>query len=243
MYGLLQVEKHYGEIVVLRDITCDIPTEGLVAIMGPSGSGKSTLLRLLSFIELPDRGIVQLALNGDNFDSASEVRPWPRVTCVFQKQFLWPHLTLLQNILLPLEASDSKDSAERVRKVVDLFDMADFISRFPNEVSGGQAQRAALARAFVLNPELILIDEAHSGLDLEQQAILNGHLLALRSSGVRLLIVTHSFEFARLYADQVVVLEDGSITEVISGKLIMQPRTPYLQRATRLAVPSFQQST
>lgn len=234
MYRLDQIEKHYGVTSVLRDITCTIPIDGLVAVMGPSGSGKSTLLRLLSFVETPDHGTIHLTLNGDSFDSLGNSRPWPRVTCVFQKQFLWPHLTLLDNIRLPIRTIGQQDADKRVAKVIELFGMTHFVDRFPNQVSGGQAQRAALARALVLDPQLILIDEAHSGLDLEQQSILNEHLLTLKSSGVSLIIVTHSLDFARLYADHVVVVENGAITSIGSQEVFQKPVSAYLHRAMSL---------
>ncbi len=235
MYTLKQVTKHYGEKQILSDITCTIPVDGLVAVMGPSGSGKSTLLRLLSFVELPDHGAVQLTLGGDDFDSRNESRPWPRLTCVFQKQFLWPHLTIRENLYLPLRSVAKREATERVDKVIDLFDMADFIARFPNQVSGGQAQRAALARALVLEPKMVLIDEAHSGLDLEQQAVLNEHFLSLRSSGVGLVIVTHSLDFARSFSDHVVIVENGTITFIGCRDVFKHPQSEYLRVATRLA--------
>src|SRR5437588_11491167 len=105
MYSLVEAEKQYGGTIGLRSTTCSIPTDALVVVMGASGSGKSTLLRLLSFVELPEHGSVRLELNGDIFDNSSRIRPWPRLTCVFQKQFLWPHLTLRQNLELPLRTA------------------------------------------------------------------------------------------------------------------------------------------
>ena len=213
MYSLDNVHKSYGNTQVLTAIDLHVATDGFVFLMGPSGSGKSTLLRLLSFVETPDEGVVRLVVHGRRFDSVGDVRPWPTVTCVFQRQFLWPHLTLRENIVLPLRAAKSSRIHERLRHVTRLFHMHDFIDRFPNQVSGGQAQRAALARALVLDPRIILIDEAHGGLDLEQQHILNDHLIRLNNSGVGLIIVTHSLEFARQYADQVIIVEKGMITE------------------------------
>jgi len=237
MYTLVEVEKRYGDISVLQNITCTISIDGLAVVMGPSGSGKSTLLRLLSFLETPDHGTVHLTLEGESFDSLGDTRPWPRVTCVFQRQFLWPHLTLLENLRLPIRAAGRHDCEERIAQVIDLFGMSHFIDRFPNEVSGGQAQRVALARALVLDPQVILIDEAHSGLDLEQQSILNEHLLTLSSSGVSLLIVTHSLDFARRYADRVIVVENGGITILSSEEVFERPASAYLRRATGLEDP------
>lgn len=235
MYTLTNIDKQYGSVTVLSNVSCEIPTDEVVVVMGPSGSGKSTLLRLLSFIELPDRGTISLTLNDDVFDSVGEQRPWPRVTCVFQGKFLWPHITLFNNIRLPLLAAGHKDANDRVEEVIALFQMNDFIQRFPNEVSGGQAQRVALARALVLRPELVLIDEPHTGLDLQQQSILNRHLLALRKSGVGLIVATHSLEFVRQYADSVVVTENGAIPAVTSKETFAHPDSEYLKRATGAA--------
>jgi ABC-type sulfate/molybdate transport systems ATPase subunit len=232
MYTLQGVERRYGDCHVLQDITCTIPTNELVVMTGPSGAGKSTLVRLLSFIEVPDRGSVHLQLNGSSFDSIRHDRPWPRVTCVFQRQFLWPHLTLLENLRLPLRATNRTDADARIAKVIELFAMAAFIHRYPNEVSGGQAQRVALARALVLGPEVILIDEPHGGLDLEQQSILNEHLLQLRSSGVGLIIVTHSLDFLRRYADTIVTVENGTVAAVTSKETFLQPNSRCLKPAT-----------
>ncbi len=231
MYALDNVSKFYDRTCVLRDITAEIETDRFVFVLGPSGSGKSTLLRLLSFVEVPERGIVHLELDGHKFDSNKSERPWPQVTTVFQRQFLWPHLTLRDNISLPLRAAGTSDTKRRVHEVIDLFDMSRFVDRFPNEVSGGQAQRAALARALVLDPQVILIDEAHGGLDLKQQKILNDHLIDLRKSGVGLIIVTHSLDFARSYADRIVVVENGAITETGSKSVLDSPTSQFLQRA------------
>ena len=232
MYTLTNIDKHYGCVRVFSGVSCEIPTDGVVVIMGPSGSGKSTLLRLLSFLELPDHGTIRLTLNGDLFDSVGEDRPWPRVTCVFQKQFLWPHMTLLENIRLPVSVAGHEDANARVEEVIALFQMSEFINRFPNEVSGGQAQRAALARALALRPELVLIDEPHTGLDLKQQSVLNEHLLALKTSGVGLIVVTHSLKFTRQCADSVVIIENGTIPVVTSKEKFMHPDSDYLKRAT-----------
>jgi len=112
--------------------------------------------------------------------------------------------------------------------------MLDFLERFPNEISGGQAQRAALARAFALQPKVIMIDEAHSGLDLEQQEVLNSHLLTLRANDTGLILVTHSLEFAMRYADCVVVLESGVISEVGGREIFDEPKSLFLRRVLKL---------
>jgi arginine transport system ATP-binding protein len=235
MYTLTKVYKSYGYTEVLKEINLEIQTDGFVFVLGPSGSGKSTLLRLLSFVEAPDQGTIHLTLNGSDFDSGWPARPWPQITSVFQKQFLWPHLTLRENIILPIRLGGAEDIEVRLQKVIDLFEMSTFVDRFPNEVSGGQAQRAAIARALVLNPKLILIDEAHGGLDLEQQQILNEYLLKLRESGVGLIVVTHSLAFARKYASEVIVIENGEITDNGPKSIFESPKSPFLRRALALS--------
>lgn len=234
MYILDNVHKSYGHASILRNISCEIPVDGFVFIMGPSGSGKSTLLRLLSFVETPDEGVIRLQLAGQHFNSTTSDRPWPRVTCVFQSKFLWPHLTLRENVALPLRRSGDRDIDRRLERVIDLLDMSTFIDRFPNEVSGGQAQRVAIARALVLDPQVILIDEAHGGLDLEQQKVLNDHLTKLRESGVGLIVVTHSLDFARKYADKIIIVENGTITEIGSPAVFEHSRSTFLRRVLGL---------
>ncbi len=235
MYTLEHVMKSYGANTVLKDVNCRIPLDGLVTIMGPSGAGKSTLLRLLSFLEAPDFGYLLLQLDAHHFDSRKGDKPWPKVTLVFQRQFLWPHLTLRDNIALPLKTAGLPNICSRIEAVTNLFDMSSFIDRYPNEVSAGQAQRGALARAFALEPQVILLDEAHFGLDLEQQKTLNDHLIALRDSGVALVVVTHSLDFARKFADRIVVVENGSIVEVGGQVILKNPASAYLQRAVGLS--------
>ena len=230
MFILKDISKTYGPVRALDKINIEIPTNNFVVILGPSGCGKSTLLRHLCFIEIPDEGNIKLTLNGSVFESWKSERPWPRLTCVFQRQFLWPHLTLRENIELPLK-SNQRSTSEEVDKIIDQFEMQNFIDRYPNEVSGGQAQRAALVRAFVLKPEIMLIDEAHGGLDLEQQHILNSHFVSLKHLEVGLIVVTHSLEFAQKYADFIVVLENGQVTDVGDKSVFSNPHSRFLKLA------------
>lgn len=231
MYTLKNISKNYGQINALYNINTQIPTDKFVVILGRSGCGKSTLLRQLSFIEMPDNGNIELDLDGSIYSSKEHLRPWPKVTCVFQQQFLWPHLTLRENIELPLRNKDINDLEKEIDDVIKLFDMYAFINRYPNEVSGGQAQRAALARAFALKPNLMLIDEAHGGLDIEQQHILNSHFISLKQTGVGLIVVTHSLEFAQKYADYVVILEKGVVAESGPSSIFKNPKSKFLKLA------------
>lgn len=204
----------------------------LVALIGPSGSGKTTALKALCLLDEPTAGKIKLDDKTYEFPLAGGIenispKPWPHVTAVFQQFFLWPHLTLKQNILLPVE---DKYPPEQVKKhldeLVELFDMRHFINRYPNETSGGQKQRAALARALMLNPKYILLDEITSALDVEQNAKVLECLQILKKRGIGILLITHLINFARQAADQVVFIDEGKVLETGSAKILDKPQHP-----------------
>lgn len=228
MLTLENVTKAYGSVTALSGFDCTIPTDQFVIVLGPSGSGKSTFLRIASFLELPTEGTVQLELDGKTYTSKDTERPWPILTCVFQKQFLWPHLTLRQNIELPLAELNKKERNDRVAEVENLLEMRDFIDRYPNQVSGGQSQRGSLARALCLRPKLLLIDEAHTGLDIEQRETVNHHLIRLNNSGVGIILVTHSIDFASRFSDSVLVIQDGRAVEFGTRSILNSPKSRFL---------------
>ena len=205
----------------------------MVALIGPSGSGKTTLLRILSFLDAPDAGTITLDGNHFNFPLNRRERitaPWPRVTVVFQQLFLWPHLTLRQNITLPLSDRDSSETQTHLEALVTNFDMKGFIDRYPNETSLGQRQRAALARALMLKPEFILLDEITSALDVEQTSAILSHLQTLRDEGIGILIITHLMGFARRAADRIVFMDEGLILESGGTEVIICPENERIQR-------------
>lgn len=212
-----KLKKSFGKIKALDSVDINIAPGRISVLIGPSGGGKTTLIRALALLDYPDEGVV--SINNTNFsfplDSKKRiVNPWPNVTVVFQQHFLWPHLTLRKNILLPL--SKKNESQKVVEELIDIFQMSSFIDRFPNEVSIGQRQRVALARAFALRPKYILLDEITSALDVEQTSAVIKHLLALREQGIGMLVVTHLLNFARSLVakdegDQVFFIDDGKI--------------------------------
>lgn len=233
MYRVTSLNVTYGDHPVLHDISCDIPINSIATLLGPSGSGKSTLLRQLAMIETPSSGTVELTIDGQKFPGVAN-SPWPTITCVFQKQFLWPHLSVYENIALPLRLLGRKDRVERIESLISQFDMSDFVKRYPNQISGGQAQRAALARAIALRPKLLLIDEPHTGLDIEQISILNNSFSALRNNGIGIIIVTHSMLFVKRYSGFIVVLENGKLSEAGDCSILNSPKSHFLKRAVEL---------
>lgn len=207
--------KRYGDVTILNGIDATISVEGITAIVGPSGAGKSTLLRMMAFLEGCDAGSILLE------DGSVQYRvgdaPWPAVTCVFQKQFLWPHLTLRQNIDLPMRDIGTVDRGNRLSALISEFGMDSFVDRYPNQVSGGQAQRAALARALGVDPSVLLLDEIHTGLDFENQELVNNRLRTLADSGVSIVVVSHSLNFVESFADRIVLIKDVQVNVYPDG--------------------------
>lgn len=211
------LKKSFGSREVLHEVDIEVRPGRISALIGPSGGGKTTLIRALSLLDFPTSG--QIRLDGLIYhfpvpQGQTIKAPWPELTVVFQQYFLWPHLTLRENIMLPLERRPKGRS--KVDELISLFAMADFIDRYPNEVSVGQRQRAALARAFALEPKYILLDEITSALDVEQTGAVVRHLLTLRDRGIGILVVTHLLEFARQLVarnegDKVYFLDEGRI--------------------------------
>lgn len=225
------VKKAFGDRVILNGVDIDIAPGAITCLIGPSGTGKTTLLRALSLIELPDSGRVMVDAQQFDFPLARGVTfspPWPLVTVVFQTLFLWPHMTLRENILLPARNIPGLDIEAELADLVDFFDMGDFIDRHPNEASLGQRQRVALARALILKPKYLLLDEITSALDVEQSARILSRLQKLRGMRTGLLLITHALGFARRAADKIVFMDGGAVVEQGGPEILDKPETARL---------------
>ena len=215
--------KSFGNRLILDGVSATVRPGEITALIGPSGSGKTTLLRALAGIEQADSGTVTL-------DSAPLNHPWPRLTVVFQELFLWPHLTLEENILLPARNVGYINVDEAFADVVQLLNMESFINNYPSEASLGQRQRAAIARAIMLKPQYILMDEITSALDIEQVHNILSLLPMLKERGIGILLITHHISFARKATDQVLFLADGKIAEHGPAAILDAPQSPRLQQ-------------
>ena len=222
----------YGNQDVLQKVSIVVEPGKVTAIVGPSGAGKSTILRSLAFLESPSSGSV--TIDGASYaypvdSNQPSPTPWPKVTAVFQQFFLWPHLTLRRNISLPLELGQVPDIADRISKLAEQFNMTDFIDRYPNQVSGGQRQRAALVRALALKPSYLLLDEITSALDVVQASSIISHLADLKRDGIGILMVTHHLGFLQRAADTIVFMEDGVVVESGTKAILNAPASAGLK--------------
>ncbi len=236
MLTIKNITKQFNEKMVLDDVSLDIQPGTITSIIGPSGAGKTTLLRTIAMLELADSGEILIDDQKYAFP-LNDIRgkePWPNVTIVFQTLFIWPHLTLRQNILLPLGEVISAKSKDQFDELVKLFQMERFIDRHPNEVSLGQRQRAVIVRALMLNPKYLLLDEITSSLDVEQIGIILSHLTDIKKRGVGIVLVTHLLNFAKSVSDKVAFLEDGKLIVVGDKTILENPTNERLKQFTRL---------
>ena len=210
------LKKAYGEHVVLDGLDLAVNRGEVVVVIGPSGCGKSTLLRCVNALEDIQGG--EVLLDGEPVRRGAKdiSRLRQKIGMVFQSYDLFPHKSILENILLAPLKVQKRQRAEAEREALELLDrvgLADRKDDYPRQLSGGQKQRVAIVRALIMHPEILLLDEITAALDPEMVHEVLQVVLALARSGSTMLIVTHEMAFARAIADRVIFLEDGHIVE------------------------------
>jgi ABC-type sugar transport system ATPase subunit len=209
---LKALEKRFGEVEVLRDVSLTVGDGEIAALLGPSGCGKSTTLFILAGLYQPSGG--EVLFDGANMTG---VHPKDRnVGLVFQSYALYPHMTVRENIGFPLVLQKVKKAeiARRVAEAAELAGLGDLLDRKPSQLSGGQQQRVAAARAIVKRPRLLLMDEPLSNLDLELRARLRREIKRVqRETRITTIIVTHDQEEAMSLADRIFVMQGGEIQQ------------------------------
>ena len=233
------ISKSFDGIEVLRDISIHVEKGKTISILGPSGSGKSTLLRCINWLEEPDRGKILIA--GERIGVTDKGLPQPikelakiraKTAMVFQSFNLWPHLTILGNVIeapihvLGVPKDQAIEEAKILLKKVGMDHKAD---SYPWSLSGGQKQRVAIARALAMKPEVILFDEPTSALDPQLVDEVLGVMKDLANEGYTMIVVTHEMEFARQVSHEVVFMDKGLVVERAEPEIFFtQPKSPRL---------------
>ncbi|MDI9924826.1 amino acid ABC transporter ATP-binding protein [Rhodococcus cerastii] len=216
MISLKSVDKHFGDLHVLKDINLEVPAGQVVIVVGPSGSGKSTLCRTINRLEPIDSGAIEV--DGELLPAEGKALAALRadVGMVFQSFNLFAHKTILQNVMLaPMKVrKQKKDEAEKsALALLERVGIANQADKYPAQLSGGQQQRVAIARSLAMNPKVMLFDEPTSALDPEMVNEVLDVMTSLAKEGMTMLVVTHEMGFARKAGDRVIFMADGAVVE------------------------------
>ena len=216
LLSVRHLKKAFGEHAIFEDFNLDVRKGEVVVIIGPSGCGKSTLLRCLNGLEPIQAG--EILLDGEPVlrDNPSIARMRQKIGMVFQSYELFPHKTILENILLAPMKVQKRNRAEVEKEALELLQkvgLADRKDDYPRQLSGGQKQRVAIVRALCMHPEILLLDEITAALDPEMVREVLEVVLSLARSGSTMVIVTHEMNFARAIANRILFIENGAVVE------------------------------
>lgn len=236
MIEVLDVSKKYGDFTALHSVDLKIKNGEFIAVLGPSGCGKTTLLKLLAGFMGPTEG--DIIMDGTSVASAKRVTPPEKrnIGMVFQSFALWPHMTVADHIKFPLHHHPNRKKEgktklqSRIQEVLGLVGLEAFAERYPSELSGGQKQRVALARAIAPLPNLLLMDEPFSALDVELRMEMRKEIQKLhRETGASIVFVTHDQSEALAIADKIVVMNNGRIEQIAPPEIIYtRPETQFV---------------
>ena len=213
---LTHVEKHYGDLHVLKDINLTVRKGEVLVIVGPSGSGKSTMCRTINRLETIDSGDIRIDGKPLPQEGKELAKLRAEVGMVFQSFNLFANKTILENVTLaPIKVRhmDKKEAEDLAMDLLGRVGVASQASKMPSQLSGGQQQRVAIARALAMQPKVMLFDEPTSALDPEMVNEVLDVMVELAHEGMTMLCVTHEMGFARKVADKVVFMADGQILE------------------------------
>ncbi len=228
------VSKYFGSVQALKNVSLNIYPGKVIVIIGPSGSGKSTLLRCMNQLELENEG--EIWVDGErlthNQKQLNQIRS--EIGMVFQHFYLYPHLSVLENITLAQRIVKKRTRAEAEQIALAQLErvgIAEKAAAFPKQLSGGQQQRVAIARALAMKPKMMLFDEPTSALDPEMIKEVLDVMLWLAHEGITMVVVTHEMGFARAAADEVIFMDEGQIVEHGSPETLfdnpIHPRTQH----------------
>lgn len=231
------ISKKFNEIEVLKNISFNIQKGSIVSILGPSGSGKSTLLRCINYLEKPDIGDIfifgeKIGFNGKKISNLINIRK--KIAMVFQNFNLWPHLTVLGNIIeapVHVKKISKLKAIENALYLLNKMGIEDKKNVYPIKLSGGQKQRVAIVRALAMDPEIILFDEPTSALDPLLINNMFNIIKDLSKKDCTIIIATHEIEFARKLSNEIIFMDQGTIIEKISSDLFFSnPKSKKIQQ-------------
>lgn len=215
MIRLVNVNKSFGDLHVLKDVNLSVKEGEKLVIIGPSGSGKSTSIRCMNFLERPTSGDVYIA--GEKMTHKNCTRLIrENVSMVFQQFNLYPHMTVLKNLTLApvmLKLASKQEAEGTAYKYLEVVGLKNKADAYPTQLSGGQQQRVAIARALCMKSKIILFDEPTSALDPEMVQEVLEVMIRLSKENITMVVVTHEMGFAREVADRIVFMDDGRIAE------------------------------
>lgn len=228
MIELKDVRKSYGSFEVLKGISASVEKGEVVCIIGPSGSGKSTILRCINGLESYNSGDILVEGQRVDRDARSIISIRTQVSMVFQRFNLFPHRTVLENVIegpVFVKKEPRREAIERARLLLAQVGLAEKADAYPPQLSGGQQQRVAIARALAMQPKAILFDEPTSALDPELVGEVLGVMRKLADDGMTMVVVTHEMGFAKEVADRVLFIDGGVIVEQGPSKDVLnQPQ-------------------
>jgi polar amino acid transport system ATP-binding protein len=231
-----KLNKSFSDRAVLTDVDLEISVGETVCIIGPSGAGKSTLLRCLNWLEIPDSGDIQISGvrigiddSGRKMSDRKIAKARTQTAMVFQNFALWPHLTVLQNVMeAPLHVHKRPKAEVRAEalELLEKVDMGAKADAYPATLSGGQKQRVGIARALASHPQILLFDEPTSALDPERVSEVLSIMRSLARDGMTMIVVTHEMDFARRSANRIVFMDHGVVVETgLANEFFTAPKT------------------
>lgn len=237
---LKNIHKSFKNNKILNGVSLTAGEGEVIALLGSSGSGKSTLLRCVNLLTVPDEGVIQLGDQTLVFEggrlplSPPELAKWrTNIGMVFQQFNLWSHLSLLQNLIeAPMHVlkQSREEAVARAMVLLDKVGLKDRVYHYPDQLSGGQQQRGAIARALMMEPDIMLFDEPTSALDPESVRDVLGVIKQLAQDGMSMIVATHEMSFAERVASRVIFLHQGVIAEEGSVDTIFKsPKTERLR--------------
>ncbi|MFT8322489.1 MAG: amino acid ABC transporter ATP-binding protein [Bacillus sp. (in: firmicutes)] len=224
--SIKNLHKHFGELSILRGVSFDVYPQEVIVIIGPSGSGKSTLLRCINGLENINDGQVFLDEKDEiEYTPAALQKVRQRIGMVFQSYNLFPHMTVMENLLLApvnVQKKSKKDVIPQAEALLEQVGLLDKANSYPSQLSGGQQQRVAIARSLVMNPEVLLFDEVTSALDPERVRDVLEVMKDLAKKGTTMMIVTHEMGFAKEVGDRIIFMDQGVVVEQGTPKEIFE---------------------